>query len=231
MTSAATGQSGERVGSGHPLPGSEGEHRLQRAHGTQRRAQAFYEHQMLDHLNEDMRAFIGRQEMMFVSTADGEGNCDCSIRSGPPGFVSVADAATLAYPEYRGNGVMASLGNLSENPRVGLLFVDFFESTVGCHVNGRARIVENEVLCAANAPFPAALCHNARMASGGPVDGKRPERWVIVEVEEAYIHCSKHIPLLAKRPKEMSWGTDDPTAKGGDFFGVKDLARPWVKDR
>jgi uncharacterized protein len=55
----------------------------------------------------------------------------------------VLDEKTLAYPEYRGNGVMSSLGNISENPHVGLLFVDFTDK-IGLHVNGRARIVEND---------------------------------------------------------------------------------------
>ena len=211
----------------HPLPGSAGEHALQRVHGTERRARAFYDHQMLDHLSERMRAFIAGQELMFVSTADAAGNCDCSIRAGLPGFVRVIDKHSLAYPEYRGNGVMASLGNLSENPRVGLLFVDFFESTVGCHVNGRARAVENEALLAPDAPFPAGLVGAAHEAVGDPDGGKRPECWVLVQVEEAYIHCSKHIPLLAKRDKTIPWGTDDPAAKGGDYFKVKGLPRPW----
>ena len=57
--------------------------------------------------------------------------------------------------------------------------------------------------------------------------GRRPERWVVVRVEEAYIHCSKHVPRLAKLDKAIPWGTDDPVAKGGDHFGVRDLPRPW----
>ena len=205
-------------------PGSDGEHALQLAHGTARRARAFYDHQMLDHLNERMRVFVAEREMMFVSTADAAGECDCSIRTGPPGFVHVIDERTLAYPEYRGNGVMASLGNLSENPHVGLLFIDFFGSTVGCHVNGGTRIIENDALLAPDAPFPADLCQAARAATGGE---PRPERWVLVRVEEAYIHCSKHIPLLAKRDKAIFWSTDDPVAKGGDYFSAKGLPRPW----
>ena len=56
------------------------------------------------------------------------------------------DERTVAYPEYRGNGVMASLGNLSENPHLGILFVDFTGDKIGLHVNGRARIIENEEL-------------------------------------------------------------------------------------
>jgi len=44
------------------------------------------------------------------------------------------------------------------------------------------------------------------------------ERWVIVSVDEAYMHCSKHIPLMQKIDHEVLWGTDDVRAKGGDYF-------------
>ena len=37
-------------------------------------------------------------------------------------------------------------------------------------------------------------------------------------IEEAYIHCAKHIPRLAKLPGDRAWGTDDVRRKGGDFF-------------
>ena len=128
------------------FPGSTGERALQERFGTARRAAAFYDKQMLDHLNPLMREFIARMEMAFVSTADGHGECDCTFRAGPPGFMRVLDDRTLVYPEYRGNGVMASLGNISENPNVGILFVDFLETAVGLHVNGHASIVENDEL-------------------------------------------------------------------------------------
>lgn len=210
------------------LPGSDGEHALQQIHGTTRRAQAFYNHQMLDYLNDRMREFIEAQELMFVSTADARGHCDCSIRAGLPGFVCVVDERTLAYPEYRGNGVMASLGNLSENPGIGLLFVDFLGSTVGCHVNGIARIVENSELLGTD--VQPALRTAVQSALGTTEHGRQPERWVLVEIEEAYIHCSKHIPLLNKRDKNIPWGTDDPVAKGGDFFEAKHLPRSWKRE-
>ena len=48
--------------------------------------------------------------------------------------------------------------------------------------------------------------------------GRRPERWIFITVEEAYIHCSKHVPLLKKLDKKIHWGTDKETYKGGDFF-------------
>src|SRR3954464_15265951 len=105
-------------------PGSDGEHRLQRRLNTDDRADRFYEEQVLDRLNDRMREFVGRQEMFFLATADRHGECDSTFRAGPPGFLRVFDDKTLAYPEYRGNGVMASLGNLQENPHLGILMID-----------------------------------------------------------------------------------------------------------
>jgi predicted pyridoxine 5'-phosphate oxidase superfamily flavin-nucleotide-binding protein len=99
--------------------------------GTSSRAAAFYANQILAHLNPLMREFIARQEMAFIATADAGGACDCSFRAGTPGFVQVLDDKTLAYPEYRGNGVLASVGNILENPQIGMIFLDYYQSTVG----------------------------------------------------------------------------------------------------
>ena len=92
------------------LPGSRGEHLLQAAYGTSARAEKFYDDQVLDHLNDQMIEFLRRMDMAFVATSDASGECDCSLRAGPPGFLQVIDERTIAYPEYRGNGVLASLG-------------------------------------------------------------------------------------------------------------------------
>jgi uncharacterized protein len=191
--------------------GSAGERELQERCGTTERADRFYRQQVLDHLNDRMIEFVGRQEMLFVATADGHGECDNTFRAGPPGFMHVLGPRRLAWPEYRGNGVMASLGNITENAHVGLLMIDFFRDVIGLHVNGRAAIVE-----ARDFPFGA---------DDDPVPGRRPERWVVVEVEEAYIHCAKHIPRLARVPHRRAWGTDDVRRKGGDFFGARDTPR------
>ena len=192
------------------LPGSHGERQLQRHDRSQDRAARFYREQLLDRLNERMIAFIGRQEMAWIATADGRGECDCSFRAGPPGFVQVLDDRTLRLPEYRGNGVMASLGNLLENPHIGMVFLDFDQERIGLHVNGTARIAE-----------------------AGEPNGVRPrvERWVEVHVQEAYIHCRKHLPHLVKVDGNgRAWGTDDARAKGGDYFGAACEAPPAVAD-
>jgi hypothetical protein len=41
-----------------------------------------------------------------------------------------------------------------------------------------------------------------------------------VHITEAYIHCSKHIPLMVPQSRVRHWGTDNPRHKGGDYFGV-----------
>ncbi|TYB49375.1 pyridoxamine 5'-phosphate oxidase family protein [Actinomadura chibensis] len=192
-------------------PGTDGERALQRRLGTTDRAIRFHHKQMLDHLNSHMRAYLRRQEMFFVATADRNGECDSSFRAGPPGVLFVADERTVLYPEYRGNGVFASLGNIEENPHVGILVIDFERARIGLHINGGAEILES---AAARAMWPDL-----------PVEqtpGQRAQVWVKVSVEEAYIHCAKHIPHMRKvsREEARSWGTDDFRRKGGDFFHV-----------
>lgn len=191
---------------GPDRPGSRGEHLLQRLLGTEGRAAGFYARQVLDHLNPRMREFIDHQEMAFVATADTGGECDCTFRAGPPGFIRVLDDKTLAYPEYRGNGVMASLGNIMENGHVGILMVDFFDDLVGLHVNGRA-----EILAGAGA--------SACGLSGEPNEsGRRVERWIAVNVEEAYIHCSKNIPLLKREDRRARIADRSVHPAGSGYF-------------
>ncbi len=205
------------------MPGSAGEHALQQRYGSTARARAFYDHQVLDYLNPRMQDFVRRMDMVFIATADGAGECDCSFRAGPSGFVGVVDARTLAYPEYRGNGVMGSLGNIAENGHIGMLFIDFCQDTIGLHVNGRASILADEELLA-RGQLPASVMEG-REQNGG----RTPQHWVLIEVVEAYIHCSKHIPHLVRQTDtQQVWGTDDPVRKGGDYFKVKHEARPWV---
>ena len=192
--------------------GSEGEHTLQERFGTKQSASAFYDKQMLNHLNSSMRDFISKQEMVFIATADSKGECDCSFRAGKRGFIRVLNEKTLIYPEYKGNGVMASLGNILETQHIGMTFIDFFESTIGLHVNGKARIIEKEELIG-----DKNLAENLR-TNIQKEEGENPERWILITVEEAYIHCSKHIPLLKKLEKKIHWGTDKEVHKGGDFF-------------
>ncbi|MFJ4368930.1 pyridoxamine 5'-phosphate oxidase family protein [Streptomyces chartreusis] len=191
----------------HKSTGSVGERRLQHLLGTADQAATFYDRQVQDRLTPQMADFIGRQTMAFLSTADAGGACDVTFRAGPPGFVTVLDGSTLTYPEYRGNGVLASAGNITENPHIGLLFVDFSGDHIGLHVNGAARLHRDE--------------DQRRAYPDLPVDsapGRRPEFWVHITVEEAYVHCSKHIPHLEPAPRPRP-GAQRP--KDADYFAPR----------
>ena len=212
--------SSSRASDEEALPGSEGEHELQIKYGKSLQALAFYKHRVLDHLNSAMREFIAGQEMMFVGTADKNGNADSSFRAGHASFVKVLDERTIAYPEFRGNGVMSSMGNISENPHVGLMFIDFGKDRIGLHVNGSARIAEHDEFVRFMEDRGAAdtVLEDPVLANAISKDLGNLERWVIVSVDEAFMHCSKHIPLMQKIDHEVQWGTDDVRAKGGDYF-------------
>src|SRR5438477_1158898 len=91
------------------------------------------------------RAFIERMDMFFLATADAEGRPQCSYKGGEPGFVRVLDEHTVAFPNYDGNGMYLSMGNVLENPNVGLLFIDF-ENQWRMRLNGEASIDERDPL-------------------------------------------------------------------------------------
>jgi predicted pyridoxine 5'-phosphate oxidase superfamily flavin-nucleotide-binding protein len=73
----------------------------------------------------DDRDLIARLDMFFLATVDGRGQPTCSYKGGDPGFVTVLNDTTLAFPNYDGNGMFLSMGNIAETKRVGMLFVDF----------------------------------------------------------------------------------------------------------
>jgi uncharacterized protein YndB with AHSA1/START domain/predicted pyridoxine 5'-phosphate oxidase superfamily flavin-nucleotide-binding protein len=70
-------------------------------------------------------AFIAHQNMFFLASVDGSGQPTCAYKGGARGFVRVIDDKTLAFPLYDGNGMYLSVGNVAENSRVALLFIDF----------------------------------------------------------------------------------------------------------
>lgn len=103
----------------------DGNRRLQDAFDTRRLADRLEERIIGDAIGDHDKAFIERQELFFLATADAEGRPTCSYKGGAPGFVRVVDEQTVAFPNYDGNGMYLSMGNVLVNPNVGLLFIDF----------------------------------------------------------------------------------------------------------
>ena len=85
---------------------------------------------------------IEQASFFFIATAYGE-HVDCSMRSGAPGFIHIVGPGTLEFPEYDGNSMYRTLGNISRNPNVGLLFVKFDGQSYRIRINGRAEILDD----------------------------------------------------------------------------------------
>ncbi|MBC7634131.1 MAG: pyridoxamine 5'-phosphate oxidase family protein, partial [Acetobacteraceae bacterium] len=81
-------------------------------------------------------------------TATADGQPDCSFKGGPAGFVRVTGPSELAFPDYDGNGMFKSLGNLRANPAVGLLFINMHGAARRLRVNGDARVLRDDPLLA-----------------------------------------------------------------------------------
>lgn len=123
----------------------QGSRQLQDQFDSQRIADRLEQHTVHATFTDEDRGFIERSPMFFLATADAEGRPECSYKGGLPGFVRVVSARTLAFPDYDGNGMFKSMGNLLVNPRVGMLFIDF-EHPDRMRVNGTATIQENDPL-------------------------------------------------------------------------------------
>jgi PPOX class probable FMN-dependent enzyme len=127
----------------------------------------------IDRLDQHCRDIIACSPFVVVSSADGEGRPDASPTGDAPGFVLPLEERTLANPDRPGNRRADTFRNVLANPRVGLLFlVPGRMETL--RINGRARITRD----------PSLL---QKMA----VQGKAPLLALVVDVEEAFVHCGK----------------------------------------
>ena len=127
----------------------EGNRKLQDAFGSRALADRLDEKLRHDRFTDGDAAFIATQPFFFLATADAEGRPDCSFKGGPPGFARVAAPDLLVFPDYDGNGMFKSLGNIAANPHVGLLFIAMGEKAGRLRVNGRAEVVRDDPLMAA----------------------------------------------------------------------------------
>ena len=123
----------------------EGMRVLQDASGTRRLADRLQQLTLHAAFSDEDRAFIEAAPMFFLATADPRGQPDCSYKGGLPGFVRVVAPDTLAFPDYDGNGMFRSLGNVLANPAVGMLFIDF-ASPKRLRVNGQASVSAEDAL-------------------------------------------------------------------------------------
>src|SRR5262245_62073638 len=96
----------------------------------------------------DDKTFIEGAIYFFLATADADGRPDCSFKGGAPGFIRVIGPSELAWPDYDGNGMFKSLGNIRVNASVGLLFIDMHERPRRLRVNGTASVSREDPMLA-----------------------------------------------------------------------------------
>jgi len=127
----------------------DGNRRLQDEFESRRIADRLEEKLTRTAFTADDKVFIESLPYFFIATADADGRPDCSFKGGLPGFVRVTGASELAFPDYDGNGMFKSLGNLAANAEIGLLFIALHDKPKRLRVNGTAHISRDDPLLAA----------------------------------------------------------------------------------
>ncbi|MGO3858235.1 MAG: pyridoxamine 5'-phosphate oxidase family protein [Neisseriaceae bacterium] len=126
--------------------------------------------------------FISQQPFFFIATANQHGHCDASFRGSasndqgePLPALIVLDERSLIFPDFSGNGLYNSLGNMATNPHIGMLFVDFGRQR-RARVNGKTTLlaIDDEILSVW--PTAQSIIH--------------------VDIEQAYGNCPARIPKL-----------------------------------
>jgi len=157
---------------------------------------------------EDDTAFIESLPYFFLATADDEGRPDCSFKGGMPGFVRVTGPSELAFPDYDGNGMFKSLGNLLVNDNVGLLFIAMHGKPQRLRVNGTAVVGGDDPL----------LDH----AVGA-------QMIIRIRVRAIFPNCPRYIPSLELMEPSIyapRSGIDPPEPAWKTFDAFKDVVPP-----
>jgi predicted pyridoxine 5'-phosphate oxidase superfamily flavin-nucleotide-binding protein len=180
-----------------------GHRTLQDQFDTRRMADRLDEAIVRDSLDEEDTLFVQGLDMFFLASVDDRGFPTCSYKAGEPGFLRVVDPRTLAFPNYDGNGMYLSMGNILQTKQVGLLFIDF-ENQTRMRVQGEATI-----------------------DAGDPLMADYPEAQFIVRVQirDVFPNCPRYIHKLshvARSPFVPQAGCETPVP------GWK--TREWVSD-
>jgi uncharacterized protein len=154
------------------------------------------------------KEYIEAAIYFFIATADAQGRPDCSYKGGPPGFVRVTGPSELAFPDYDGNGMYKSLGNIAVNAHVGLLFIAMHGRPRRLRVNGVARVNNDDPLM-------------------NEIVGA--QAIVRVSAEAIFPNCPRYIPQLTlAEPSRFTpaAGRDPVEPEWKSFEDYKDLVPP-----
>jgi hypothetical protein len=120
----------------------EGMRTLQDRYGDRRVADAIEKHRKHTEFTPEDVEYINTLPFFFLATGSGE-TMDCSIKSGHPGFIRAVNDNQVEWPDYDGNRMYRSLGNIIINPNVGLLFIKFDGESTRLRLSGKAEIIDD----------------------------------------------------------------------------------------
>jgi uncharacterized protein len=123
----------------------QGNRQLQDAFDTRRLADRIDEVLVSETISPTDAAFIQSVDHFFLATVSPDGMPTVGYKGGAPGFVTVVDDRTLAFPNYNGNGMYLAMGNILETANVGLLFLNW-EKGHRLRVHGAASIDQEDEL-------------------------------------------------------------------------------------
>jgi predicted pyridoxine 5'-phosphate oxidase superfamily flavin-nucleotide-binding protein len=141
-------------------------------------------------IDQSLADFIESARSFYLATANKDGQPYIQHRGGPPGFLRVLDAKTLAFADFNGNRQYITTGNLEDNPRAMMFLMDYANRR-RVKIWGTARVVENDP------EFIARLLPEGYRA--------RAEAAILFNVEAWDVNCPQHIPqmLFAEGVAEM----------------------------
>lgn len=104
-------------------------------------------------LESEHHAWIADTDTFFLATHHAQAGADASHRGGDPGVLQL-NGKVLSFPDYAGNNLYHSLGNLLEDPRIGIAIPDFQRGRI-LEIAGRARVVWQDAAAATDARVKA----------------------------------------------------------------------------
>ena len=152
-------------------------------------ADRLLEHRVSDKIDANAKQLIESSLYFFIASGSGS-QIDCSIKCGDPGFVRVLSERKLCWPDFDGNRMYRTIGNITGNPQVSLLFVNFTDPASNrspsqiskLRVTGRARVLEE----------------------GKGVEAVYGAKRIIeVDVEFCFPNCPRYLPAMEFKSKSI----------------------------
>lgn len=155
---------------------SEQQRQFQDQHETRKLADRLEQIIVETQVSDQHRTFIESRDFFFLTTIDHRGYPTCSYKGGNPGMIRVLDSETLCFPNYDGNGMFLSLGNILTHRKIGMLFIDF-DTPHRVRVHGDASIEADDPQLSG---YPGA------------------KQIIRVQVSELFVNCPRYIHRMQR---------------------------------